>query len=317
MGMRFALLVVLLSVGASAARADYPDRLITFIVPLQVGGGGDATSRLLIPFLERHLGGARIAVINKPGAGGLVAWNDLANARPDGYTIGLAILPGMVTGAIERQTRYTIDSFTMLGNVSTDPTSISVLKTSPYRTLTDLIDAAKQRPGQLTLGVPRLGSPHGIASRLFLEAAGIEVNLVPLGDGGPTRTALLGGHVPAAAISLGAVAQHRDRLTVLGQMAEERSPHGASVPTFIEQGVDLSFGVHRAVVGPAGMPAEVVAKLRAAVADAVRDPDFAAAARTQQLPVEYIDGSDLARLVRGQDRRFRLLWRTDPWIAQR
>ncbi len=305
--------LLILGVSTAVRAADYPERLITFVVPMQVGGGGDATSRLLVPFLERHLGDANIVVINKPGGNGLVAYNDLAHVEPDGYTIGLAILPALVTGPIERNTRYTLDSFSLLGSVSTDPTSISVLESSRYRTLQDLIEMARQRPGEVTLAVPGLASPHGIAARLFVRKVQVNLNLVPLGDGGPTRTALLGGHVPAAAISLGAVARHRDRLRILGQMADVRSPHGSWVPTFKEQGIDLTYGVHRAIIAPAGLPVAVATVLREAVRRAATDPAFLEAARAQRLPIQYVSGPDLERLVVEQDRTFRALWQSDPW----
>ena len=116
------------------AIAAYPERAITYIVAYRVGGGSDRTSRAFVPFLQKHLGG-KIAILNKPGAGGNIGFNEIATAKPYGYTIGMTNFPQTIVGPIMGKVNFTIKDFEWLGNINRDPTAIAVLQSSEYKSL--------------------------------------------------------------------------------------------------------------------------------------------------------------------------------------
>ena len=257
----FGVLVSLGFVDSVPAKAAYPERAINYIVAYRVGGGSDRTSRAFVPFLEKHLGaGAKIAIINKPGAGGNIGFNAIANAKPDGYTIGMTNFPQAIVGPIMGKVKYTIKDFDFLGNVNRGPTTFAVLKTSKYKTLADLMADVKKNPGKISIGMAALSSVHSIGTSKFMVKTGLKFNKVPFGGGGPARNALLGGHVPVLAISMSAIAKFRDKVNILAQASPERVSIGSWVPTFKEQGVDITNFVYRPVAAPKGVPAPILAK---------------------------------------------------------
>ena len=176
---------------SAPATAAYPERAINYIVAYRVGGGSDRTSRAFVPFLEKHLGkGAKIAIINKPGAGGNIGFNAIANAKPDGYTIGMTNFPQAIVGPIMGKVKYTIKDFDFLGNVNRGPTTFAVLNTSKYKSLADLMADVKKNPGKISMGMAALSSVHSIGTSKFMVKTGLKLNKVPFGGGGPARNAL-------------------------------------------------------------------------------------------------------------------------------
>lgn len=310
-----AALSVVPFISVAQAQEGFPNKPIKYIIAFPPGGGSDTNSRILIPFLEKHLGPkAEIVPQNIKGAGGKVGWNAVAAAKPDGYTIGMLNLEIMVVSTIDSKVRYKIDSFDMIGNINYDPTVIGVPTGSKYQTLKDLVTAAKAAPGKVTVGIPTVGGAIGLL--LFEKQAKIDLNVVLFGGGGPTRNALLGGHVPAIAMSMGALTRFKSKIHMLGQMAEERQPHGPWVPTFKSQGYDLSLGVHRSVGGPAGIPSGALNKLRVAMGKASADPGFKAAMAKRKLPIGYVDGPGLEKLKNDGHKSFKALWAREPWSVK-
>ena len=309
--------VSMMAFGSGAyAESGFPTKPIKYIIAFPPGGGSDTNSRILIPFLEKHLGPkAEIIPQNVKGAGGKVGWNALAAAKPDGYTLGMLNLEIMVVSTIDSKVRYKVDSFDMVGNINYDPTVIGVPASSKYRTLKDIVTAAKASPGKVTVGIPTIGGAIGLL--LFEGMAGVEFNIVLFGGGGPTRNALLGSHVPSIAMSMGALTRFKKKIHMLGQMAQKRQPHGPWVPTFKEQGYDLSMGVHRSVGGPAGIPKSVLAKLRSAMAKASADPDFKAAMKKRKLPIGYVDGPGLEKLKNDGHKAFSKIWAKKQWSVKK
>ena len=190
---------------AGMAAAEYPERPIQMIVAYNPGGGTDVAARTLAPFIEKHLGNnASITILNKPGAGGEVGFTTLAQSEPDGYTIGFINTPVLNTIPIERQARYTLDSFEPIGNVVYDPGVFVVLADSGIKTLDDLVAAAKDRPGELTYATTGIGSDDHLAMLKFQRLTGTELQHVPFEGSAPARAALLGGHVDVGVINAGA-----------------------------------------------------------------------------------------------------------------
>ena len=136
----FAAMSIVPFISVAQAEEGFPSKPIKYIIAFPPGGGSDTNSRILIPFLEKHLGPkAEIVPQNIKGAGGKVGWNAVAAAKPDGYTIGMLNLEIMVVSTIDSKVRYKIDSFDMIGNINYDPTVIGVPTGSKYQTLKDLV----------------------------------------------------------------------------------------------------------------------------------------------------------------------------------
>lgn len=136
----FAIASTILAAGISAAYAEYPERPINMIVAYSAGGGTDIAARTLAPYIEKYLGDdASIVVLNRPGAGGEIGFTELAQAEPDGYTIGFINTPNLLTIPIQRQARYSLESLTPIANVIDDPDAFSFLPSSEIKTIEDLI----------------------------------------------------------------------------------------------------------------------------------------------------------------------------------
>lgn len=300
---------------ASTLTADaFPDRPISFVVAQGPGGGSDRTARVLVQHMERHLpSSARLAVLNKPGAGGYVGYTEIALAKPDGHTIGLVNFPDVQVGPIVGNVRFNTESFAYLGAIGNEPTVVAALK-SRFADLRGFLDEARNNPGKVAVGVPNVSNVHSIGVTKLAAAAGVSLNKVPLGDGGQAVNAVLGGHVDAVALSVSAIAPHRDRLVLLGQMAETRSPLLPEAPTFAEQGLAVTNSVYRVIAAPKNLPPATRRILADALKATVEDKGFAEQAEKQKMDVEYLGADQIAGAAERLDRELRELWRTSPWM---
>lgn len=312
------LMSTMLVAGAmTATAADYPARAITMIVPFAAGGGSDATARLVVPFLEKYLPGAKIAVLNKPGAGGSIAYTEIVAAPADGYTLGMINFPDVVTGPITSSVNYAVEDFDYLGAINREPTTISVLASSPYQNLKDFLATAKEKGGSMSVAVPSLGNVHSIGLQLLSQDTGIKFNKIPFAGGGPARNALLGGHVDAAALSMGAASRKSGEIRILAQLSRERIETGKDVPTVLEEtGIDVENNVVRTLAVKKGTPKDIVDQLRAAFKKAISDPELIAQAEKSSTALNYIDGDQLSQISNRLKERLTKLWETDPWMAE-
>ena len=297
-----------------ARAAGYPDHPVTLIVPFGAGGGNDITARTLGQFLEKELG-QPFVVQNRPGAGGEIGINAVADAKPDGYTFGILNTPGLVTIPIERQPRWSLESFTFVAGLVEDPGIIAVHPDSGIRSAADLVAAAKQEDG-FTIAAQGLGSTSFLSVRMLEQAAGVRLEPVIYPSLPQGVLALGQKEVRGAAANLGegqTMAQGKP-WQVIGVMAEARSPLAPELPTFKEQGYDITIGSLRGFVGPKGIPAEITRRLGAAIEKVFADPEFVAlAARTQQ-PLRLLRQDAYGAHLQQADQKFRALWAAKPWI---
>src|SRR3546814_218769 len=261
----FALVLTGAALAVSGVAQAWPDRPIELVVGFAPGGGTDITARTLAKFMEEELG-QTVTVLNKPGASGAIGLSYVGRAKPDGYTVAMTNMPGLVSLPIERKPGFTLDSFTYLANLVRDPSAFSVAMDSPYKSMKDLVEKARVNPEQISYGSTGVGTDDHLALVLFEDATGAELNHVPYNGAGPLRNAVLGGHTDVGGMNLGEAMPYSGKnLRILGQASEKRSPLAPDVPTFKEQGIDLVFASERGLVGPAGMPAEVTERLRGAL----------------------------------------------------
>jgi tripartite-type tricarboxylate transporter receptor subunit TctC len=305
-GTRRSLLAAVgaLALGAAPAWAAWPEKPIELVVGFAAGGGTDITARTLAVHLSKHLG-TQVVVTNKAGASG-----ELGLA---GYTIGMTNMPGLVTLPIERKTQFKGSDFAYIANLVRDPSAFSVLGSSKYQTLADLIADAKARPGELSYGSTGVGTDDHLAMVLFERLTGTRLNHVPYNGAGPLRTAVLGGHVVIGGMNLGEVMPFRDKVRVLAQASAGRSQLGKDVPSFTEQGVNLVFNSERGIVAPAATPADVQRRLAEALRAIAADPEFQKQMAAQFTEMDYVEGPAWKARLDKATADFVELWNTSPW----
>jgi len=298
---------------ARAQPAAWPSRAIQMVVPFPPGGQADTTARPTAAALERVLGQA-VPVVGRPGAGGIVGTASVARAAPDGYTALMALSSHAMLPESERvQGRtpaYTVDQFAPVARITADPTVLVVPASAPWRTVAELVEDAKRRPGAIGFGSAGNYSTLHVAMAMFAGAAGIDLLHVPFQGGGPALTALLSGTLDALASGPGPALSHvrEGRLRALASWGRERIPGFEEVPTFVELGhAEVEFYIWAGVFLPAATPAPVQERLRAALREVCeRDEALRRALDAAGSPVAHMDGEafrtffeqDSARLVR-------------------
>ncbi len=304
---------------ASAAVAQYPDRPIHFIVPYPPGGATDNLSRTLMPYIAKNLGDdVTIVVNNQPGAAGSIGTRALANAKPDGYTFGLVTMPPVLSVPIERDTGWTWKSFDLLANVVDDPVSFAVSKESGIKSLQDLIELGKRKPGGISVGTTGVGSDDHFLAMVFQRQTGTPIMHVPFKGSADIITALRGGVIDVAAINISetvSLLKGGTPIIALAQGASTRGDMAPDVPTFKELGVDMELSAMRGMAAPKGLPAEVSERLVGAIQKAAADPEFLEKARNQLLqPINYNSPDEFGRRLQALEGDFEQIWKETPWV---
>jgi len=172
--------IFLISSLVCVSLAEYPEHPLQIIVGFSAGGSTDVMARLIADGLEKELG-QKVAVINKPGAGGEVGFTTLAKAKPDGYTIGTINLPGLINITLLRSNtvKYSVGDFELLANIVTDPATFTVYSDSPFQNLNDLIEYAKEHPKAVTIGNSGVGGSGYVDTLYFNSIMNLETTIVP------------------------------------------------------------------------------------------------------------------------------------------
>ncbi len=306
-----------LALPALAQGAWQPDRGITMVVAFAAGGGTDLAARTIARYMEKDLG-VSVVVLNRPGAGGEIGFTELARARPDGYTIGFINTPHIVTLPIERRTRFALTDFTLIGNIVDDPGGLWVMADSPWRTLADLLAAARQRPGTIGYGTTGIGSDDHLAMLALERASNTSFLHVPFAGSAQVKQNLLSRAIPVAVMNVaeGVADMRNGIMRPLAQMGETRWQPLAEVPTLKELGFDVIEGSMRGMAAPAGMPPAALERLALSVRRTVEDPEFQAAAVQQSLPLRFLGPDAYLAEVRALQARYQALWNQHPWREQ-
>ena len=294
------LVAAVVCASAALAQETYPAKPITLIVPFPPGGVADIVGRPFADALSRELK-QPVVIENKPGAGGGIGMGMVAKAKPDGYTLLLAlssisILPE-ADKVLGRAPLYQLDQFTPLARLTADPTVLAVRADSPWKSLQEFIDDARKRPGAITYGSSgNYGTMH-VPMEMFAHSAGLKMLHVPFTGGGPAVIALLGGQVDALSTGPSTVLQHvkAGKIRVLAQWGDRRLASLPDVKTLSESGYDAVFFQWSALFAPAGTPEPIVARLREAARVAAADPKFVGTLQTVETPVQYLDAPEMRR----------------------
>jgi tripartite-type tricarboxylate transporter receptor subunit TctC len=287
-----------LALAPAAIAQAYPDRPVTLIIPPAAGGGTDTLYRALVRAAEPHLG-KPIVVVNRPGAGGGLGTGEIARAKPDGYTIG-AVLQQVHLGIMSPELGYKHTDFTYLMMVNADAMAVTVRADSRWKTMRDLLDAARAEPAKISVGNCGSGCISDIATGMIEREAKVRFVHVPFNGHSPGRTAILGGHLDVMMLTPSEAVDfvRNGQLRVLAVCDEKRSAILPDVPSIREA---TGFGVNavgwRALGGPAGLPADVQAKLVDAFGKALADRDFVAFAEKAGFELRRMDGPALRAFV--------------------
>ena len=289
--------------------SDYPTKPIHVIVAYSAGGGTDVGARILAKVAEKYFSQS-LVIINKPGAGGEIGFTALANAKPDGYTIGFVNPPTTLLLPYQRKVGYKTSDFKYIINIVEDPGTLCVRTGSPYKTLDDFIKAAEKNPGILTISNAGVGTDAHMSIIVLEKEAKISVISVPFKGGGPARTAALGGHVDANIMKVGEAKSYVEskQMRVLAVMAEERSPEFPNVPTFIEEGYDLIMASCRGIAAPKGVPDYVVKYLHDKLKNTIEDPEFIALMKKTGIPLKYMGPEEYVKYCAKLENVYGLLW---------
>jgi tripartite-type tricarboxylate transporter receptor subunit TctC len=288
-------------VASAAAAQDYPSRPINMIVPFPPGGVADQSGRPVAAAMEKILK-QPVVVQNRAGAGGAVGMAAAANAKPDGYTILMALSSISIIPEADklfgRPPAYQMKQFAPVALVTADPTVLVVPADSPWKSVKEFVEDAKKRPGEIGFSSSGVYGTLHMAMEIFANAADIKLKHVPFNGGGPALTALLGGHVQALASGPGPVIPqiHAGKLRALATWGEKRLDALPDVPTFQELGYkDVVFYIWSGLYAPAGTPEPVMKVLRDTMRKVVADPDFKSAMEKLQTPVAYLDAPEFQK----------------------
>ena len=286
--------ICLAALAVSAAAQDYPSRPITLIVPFPPGGVADNVARPVAQALGKQLG-QPVIIENKQGAGGGIGMAQVAKAKPDGYTLLLAlssisIIPE-ADKVLGRSPLFTLDQLTPIARFTADPVVLAVRSESPWKTFADFIAYGKANPKKINYGSSgNYGTMH-VPMEMLGSASGASFTHVPFTGAAPAVTALLGGSLDAVASGPSTVVQHvkAGKLRVLATWGPERHPALPEVPTLRELGMSVEFAQWAGLFVPSGTPEPVVNALRKASREMQDDPAFKQTFVTLQTPLAYLD----------------------------
>lgn len=292
-----------------AHAASWPERPIRLVVPFAPGGGTDAIARALAAGMTRDLGQS-IIVDNKPGAGTLIGTDNVAKSPPDGYSIVISTFAHAVNPSLMPKLPYdNATAFSPITLIGKGPNVLVVRAESPFRTVADVLAAARAEPDRLTYASQGNGTSAHLAGEMFTNLARVAITHVPYRGAGPAVTDLLGGQVDlffgtAAAVS---AMVEQGKLRAIGVTTETPSGSFQGVPPIAESVPGYRVESWYGLFAPAGTPPGIIERLGAAARKAARSPDFASKVEQEGLTVVASDPAELEQYVKEEEARWRAI----------
>ena len=298
-----ATFAVMAGVPALAAWPD--DKPIEVVIGFAPGGATDVMARKLLPFVEQRLGGkAKFVVLNKPGAGGEIAFASIARAAPDAYAMGVVNVPGYNFLPMTRKTQYTMDEIRLVARVVDDPSVMVVRSGSRLTNLSDVIAALRSKPGSVTFGHNGAGTNGHLAIRMLANAGKVEPNEISYRGTAVQRTDLLGGHLDVGMVSVSEVPElhggSKGPLRAIAVLARQRSPSLPDVPTAEELGIPVTMTAERGFAVTKAVPDEIARKLEAAIAEGLRDPEYIKGSPGDEPVLAFMPGAEWQKRLDAQ-----------------
>ncbi len=284
---------------APAKKVDYPQKgkLITMIEPHAAGGATDRAARVLAPLVEKELGSS-VQIVNRPGAATQVGTAALAASKPDGYTVGYVVLPNAITAYLdpERKATFTRKSFAPIAVHFGQPYLMAVLADSPYKTMKDLVEAAKAKPESIKVGTTGIMGVGHLTILGLEKTAGVKFAAVHFYGAGPEGVALLGGHIDVATLGVVEVLPYfkAGQVRILGIADKRESSYLPGAKTMESQGHKVYFSTVAGIVAPAGTPREIVDVVSAAIKRAMETGEHKKRMEEMACPATYMDPDEFA-----------------------
>ncbi|MCR4402865.1 MAG: tripartite tricarboxylate transporter substrate binding protein [Firmicutes bacterium] len=283
-----------------SAAAKFPEKPVNYLICFDPGGESDITARLQQPFLEQVLG-VKVVISYKTGGGGAVGWSELVRSKPDGYTMAGDNLPHTILQPLQRgDAGYKTEQLKRVYCFESTPNALVVRKDSPFKTLKDLVDYAKEHPEVVTLGGSGSWSANHLGVLELNQAAGIKLTYIPFSGSGAVVPALLGGHVTGLMTYTTMAVQYKDQMRVLAVAAEKRSAVLPDAPTFRELGYDIVEGAYRGVSVPPNTPDDIVKILADAFDKVNRNTDFQKKMQEMAFDLEFMGPEEYEKFVQSR-----------------
>ena len=294
-------LVLVLSMATVASAADYPTKGISVICPWGAGGGTDACLRAFCEALGKQLG-VTLTVDNLTGASGVIGHEAIADAEPDGYTLGMITFE-LAGYKAQEMSDYTYENYDPLCRVNTDAAAITVnTDWAAANNITDVasfVEYCKAHPGEVMMGGSAAASVWHIAGGYLMNETGIDIKMITYADGaaGAVKAAAQ-GEIQGVTVSLAEARSFiGNGLTVLGVMDTERNPAFPDAPTCKEQGFDIIYATQRGMALPLGVDDAIRTKLQEACAAAIEDPDFVEFMKNNGQTISYMTAEEYAAFL--------------------
>ena len=290
----------------SAPAQDYPTKTIQIINPFPPGAVTDIVARILAPKLSTLLG-QQVVIVNKAGGGGAVGIQAARDSAPDGYTILVTPPPIVLIPIVNKNSGFALKDFVPLALATSSPNTTVVKADAPWKSLEELLAEAKKNPGQLTYGSAGPGTtPHFIGELVKLKTK-VDMTHVPLGSESAAATAVLGGHVNVAFLTLGTTRAHIEAGTMraLAVASNRRLKDFPNVPTTVEKGFpELNLKIWVGFFAPAKTPPGVAKRLAGAIGEALKDPEVGALIEKAQALVENLGPPEAAKFLVEEERKW-------------
>lgn len=294
--LMFSLVLAILP-GTNPAFAAYPSKPITWIVPYSPGGGGDTTSRFIAD-MASDIMGVKIIVQNKTGGGATIGIGYVSKSRPDGYTVGfVSTSPITIRPHLLKMPYHPLRNLTYLGQFVSTPLPIIVRSESPWKTLQQMIDFAKNNPGKLRWSTAvQKGGPHVAVNAMF-KKAGARGTFIPSKGGAKALAALLGKTIDMAAVSDFAAPFAAGEVRILAETTPNRNPVAPNAPTLIEAGYPFAPTIFFGLAGPAGLSKEVIRKWDMVLEKVINSSRFRELARRLKATPKWASSADFTDTV--------------------
>jgi tripartite-type tricarboxylate transporter receptor subunit TctC len=275
-GIAFGVLLALCVAAPQAFAQSYPTRAIRLVVPFGAGGGTDNLARIIEPFVSRALG-APIIIDNRPGGGSTIGMDAVAKAQGDGYTLVMTDTSIAVNPSLKALPYDTLNDFAPVSLLATAPVILVAHPKVPAKTLQEFVALAKAQPGKFNYASGGNGASTHLGGELLKLVAGIDIVHVPYRGTGPAMNDLIGGHVDVMFSGISSARPYMDAGTLhaLAVTGDKRNAAVPDVPTFAEAGLaGVTASTYWGVLAPKGTPKDIIDKVSAAFAAAMRDPEI-------------------------------------------
>ncbi|MBM7715672.1 tripartite-type tricarboxylate transporter receptor subunit TctC [Bacillus thermophilus] len=267
-----ALLLMSCSASGGNGKGQFPEKSITYSIPFEPGGQSDIEARRQQSFLEKYLK-QKIVIQYKPGGGGSVGWSELVNQKADGYFLAGINIPHIILQPLANEdTGYQTEDIVPIAIFQTTPIALTIGKDSGIDSLDDFIQKAKENPGSITVAGSGNYSGHHIAFLQLQDVAGIELQYVPFDGAGPSMQAFLGGNTDAVLANSSDLLKYTEDMKILAIGSEETFEPMPEVPTFIEEGYDITASIDRGVGAPPDTDLKIIHKLEKAFLNILEEP---------------------------------------------